>query len=160
MTHPLQRDLTVITPDDISIVIRRDFAAPPERVWRAHTEPEHLRRWLGRVDFPLTTCEMDVRVGGRFRWVFSRAEGGATMGVSGAYEVVERPARLVSSEQFDDFPGPSRNILELEPRGPGTAMTLTVRYVDQAMRDGWLSSGMTDGMGEGYARLDEILSEA
>lgn len=57
----------VTTPDDTSIVVRRDFDAPADKVWRAITEPEHLRRWLGDPSFPLTTCEMDVRVGGSYR---------------------------------------------------------------------------------------------
>lgn len=159
MTHPLHRELTVLTPDAVSIVVRREFAAPPELVWRAHTEADHLRRWLGRADFPLTTCEMDVRIGGRYRWVFTRTETGETMGVAGAYTEVQRPDRLVNTEQFDDFPGPSTNTMELTRlEGGRTAMSVTARYVDEAMRDGWLASGMTDGMSEGYARLDDVLS--
>jgi uncharacterized protein YndB with AHSA1/START domain len=149
----------VTQPDDTAIVIQRPVAAPPEKVWRAHTEPEHLRRWLGRADFPLTRCEMDVRVGGHYRWVFTESASGAEMGVSGRYEVVERPVRLVNSEKFDDFPGPSTNSLELAAQPDGaTLMTITVRYADRATRDGWLTSGMTDGMAEGFGRLDELLA--
>jgi uncharacterized protein YndB with AHSA1/START domain len=148
----------VTTPDDTSIVVRRDFDAPPDKVWRAMTEPEHLRRWLGDHTFPLTTCEMDVRVGGRYRWVFTQPDGPGAMGVSGTYDEVERPRRIVSTEQFDDFPGPSVNTLVLRERGAGrTAMTLTVRYVDREMRDGWIASGMTEGLGRGYERLDDAL---
>ena len=160
MTHPLQRELNVSTPDETSIVVERSFDAPPLKVWRAHTEPEHVRRWLGRADFPLTTCEMDVRVGGRYRWVFTQLPSGATMGVAGEYEIVEQPTRLVNSEQFDDFPGPSTNTVDIASLdGGGAVLTLTVRYPDQATRDGWLASGMTDGMTEGYARLDALLAE-
>jgi hypoxanthine phosphoribosyltransferase len=65
----------------------------------------------------------------------------------------------VSTEQFDDYPGPSTNTLVLDERVDGrTTMTLTVRYVDQAMRDGWIASGMTEGLGRSYERLDEILA--
>ena len=150
----------VSLPDDASVVIRRDFGATPDTVWRAMTEPEHLRRWLGDANFPLTTCEMDVRVGGSYRWVFSQPGGTATMGVRGTYEEVERPHRTVSIEQFDDFPGPSRNTLVLDPREDGrTAMTMTVRYRDREMRDGWVASGMTDGLRAGYERLDTVLAE-
>ena len=146
------------TPDDTSIVVRRDFDAAPGKVWRALTEPEHLRRWLGDPNFPLTTCEMDVRVGGTYRWVFTQPDGPGSMGISGTYEDVERPRRLVSTEQFDDYPGPSVNTLVLADRPDGrTAMTLTVRYVDRAMRDGWLASGMADGLARGYERLDAVL---
>jgi uncharacterized protein YndB with AHSA1/START domain len=148
----------VTTPDDTSIVVRRDFDAPPDRVWRAMTEPEHLRRWLGDASFPLTTCEMDVRVGGRYRWVFTQPDGSGTMGVRGRYDEVDRPHRIVSTEQFDDFPGPSINTLELSERTDGrTSMRLTVRYVDREMRDGWIAAGMTEGLSRGYRRLDEAL---
>jgi uncharacterized protein YndB with AHSA1/START domain len=148
----------VRTPDDTSVVVGRDFDAPPGKVWRAMTEPEHLRRWLGDPTFPLTTCEMDVRVGGSYRWVFTQPDGPGQMGVGGTYGEVERPRRIVSTEQFDDYPGPSLNTLVLVERDDGrTAMTLTVRYVDQEMRDGWVSSGMAEGLGRGYERLDAAL---
>lgn len=149
----------VSTPDDVTVVVRRDFDAPPAKVWRAMTEPEHVVRWLGNPGFPLTTCEMDVRVGGSYRWVFTQPDSEWTMGVRGTYEEVERPSRIVTTEQFDDFPGPSHNTLVLAERDDGrTAMTLQVRYVDQEMRDGWVASGMTDGLGLGYRRLDEALA--
>jgi uncharacterized protein YndB with AHSA1/START domain len=150
---------TVSTPDDTSVVIRRDFGASSEKVWRALTEPEHLRRWLGDPPYPLTTCEKDVRVGGTYRWVFTQPDGPGAMGVSGTYDDVARPHRIVSTEQFDDYPGPSVNTLELAERAAGrTAMTLTVRYVDREMRDGWIASGMTEGLGGGYERLDDVLA--
>lgn len=147
------------TPDDTSIVVLRTFDAPPDKVWRAMTEPEHLRRWLGDESFPLTTCEMDVRVGGTYRWVFTQPDGPGAMGISGTYDEVDRPHRLVSTEQFDDYPGPSVNTMALEARADArTALTLTVRYVDRAMRDGWVASGMAEGLGRGYERLDDVLA--
>ena len=149
----------VTTPDDTSVVMRRDFDASPDTVWRALTEPEHLRRWLGDPTFPLTTCEMDVRVGGSYRWVFTQPGGPGSMGISGTYDEVERPHRLVTTEQFDDYPGPSVNTMTLMERPDArTAMTLTVRYVDREMRDGWVASGMAEGLGQGYARLDDVLA--
>jgi uncharacterized protein YndB with AHSA1/START domain len=103
-----------------------------------------MRRWLGNEQFPLSTCEMDVRVGGRFRWVFGTPGTDQTMGVSGTFEEVDHPHRLVTIEKFDDFPGPSTNTLELAPLGEDrTAMTLTVRYPDREIRDGWVASGTT-----------------
>lgn len=149
----------VSTPDEVSILVRRDFDAAPDKVWRAMTQPEHVRRWLGNPGFPLTTCEMDVRVGGTYRWVFTQAGSDKTMGVRGTYDQVDRPSRIVSTEQFEEFPGPSVNTLFLDERADGrTAMTMTVRYVDQEMRDGWIASGMTDGLGLGYRRLDDALA--
>ena len=161
MTAPWRTGFTVTTPDDITIVANRAFVAPLDQVWRAMTEPEHLRRWLGSPDFPLTTCEMDVRVGGGYRWVFSDPGSERSMGVSGVFREVDRPGRLVSTEEFDDFPGPSLNTLLLDGRDDGTTeMTLSVRYPDRATRDGWLESGMTRGLSAGYDRLDTVLAES
>ena len=155
---PYPATFAVETPDDTSILVRREFGAPPTRVWRAMTEPAHMKVWLGNPDFPLTTCEMDVRVGGRYRWVFGSGE--RSMGVSGSFEEVDPPRLLVSVEKFDDFPGPSTNTLRLEPAGDGrTAMVLSVVYPTQEVRDGWVASGMTEGLGQGYIRLDEVLAE-
>jgi hypothetical protein len=71
---------------------------------------------------------------------------------------LECRVRIVCTEQFDDFPGPSINTLVLDERADGrTAMSLTVCYADREMRDGWATSGMTDGLARGYARLDEAL---
>ena len=153
---PYPATFAVETPDDTSILVRREFGAPPPRVWRAMTEPEHMKRWLGNPDFPLTECEMDVRVGGRYRWVFGSGE--RTMGVSGSFEEVEVPHLLVSTEQFDDFPGPSVNTLLLAGSGDTTSMTLTVRYPSTDIRDGWVASGMAEGLGVGYDRLDAVLA--
>ena len=157
---PWAATLDVTTPDETSIVVRREFGAPPAKVWRAMTEPAHMRRWLSDQQFPLTTCEMDVRVGGVFRWVFGDPDTGHSMGVSGTFEEVDHPHRLVTTEKFDDFPGPSLNTLVLDPLGDDrTAMTLTVRYATREIRDGWVASGMTDGLGQGYDRLDDVLAE-
>jgi uncharacterized protein YndB with AHSA1/START domain len=155
---PYPATFAVETPDDTSILVRREFGAPPPRVWRAMTEPEHMKRWLGNPGFPLTTCEMDVRVGGRYRWVFG--SGDRTMGVSGSFEEVAAPHLLVSTEQFDDFPGPSTNTLVLSALGDDrTAMSLSVAYPSREIRDGWVASGMTEGLGAGYDRLDLVLAE-
>ena len=103
MSLPWPATFAVATPDDTSIVVRRDFGGPPARVWRAMTEPEHMRRWLGDPEFPLTTCEMDVRVGGAYRWVFG--SGDRAMGVSGTFDEVAVPTRLVSTEMSTTSPG-------------------------------------------------------
>ncbi|MET0741074.1 MAG: SRPBCC family protein [Candidatus Nanopelagicales bacterium] len=151
------RALSVTAPDERSIVVTREFAAPPDRLWRAHTEPELLKKWLGRRAYPMTTCEVDLRVGGRYRYVFTKLDGSKPMGMGGVFDVIERPTRLVTTEAFDDFPGPSVNTIRFEEIDGGTAMTLTVVYPSEEIRDGWLASGMTDGMGEGYDRLDGLL---
>ena len=159
MTLPWPATFAVETPDETSIVVRRDFGAPPPRVWRAMTEPAHMVQWLGTAEFPMTTCEMDVRVGGSYRWVFA-TEDGSGMGVSGSFHEVAPHTRLVSIEQFDAFPGPSTNTLVLSPAGDdGTAMRLSVVYPSREIRDGWVASGMTEGLGACYERLDGVLAD-
>ena len=152
-----QVSLPTTEPDDTSIVVRREFGAPAAKVWQAMTEPDHLRRWLGNPGFPLTTCEMDVRVGGTYRWVFDTPDG-AGMGVSGTFDEVVPYSRLVTTEKFDAFPGPSVNTMVFDDLGDRTSMTLTLVYPSREIRDGWVESGMTDGMTQGYERLDELLS--
>ena len=85
--------------------------------------------------------------------------GDRSMGVSGTFDEVAAPTRLVSTEQFDDFPGPSVNTMLLSDVGDDrTAMTLSIVYPSREIRDGWVASGMTDGLGQGYDRLDEVLA--
>ncbi len=152
-----QVSLPTTEPDDTSIVVRREFGAPAAKVWQAMTEPDHLRRWLGNPGFPLTTCEMDVRVGGTYRWVFDTPDG-AGMGVSGTFDEVVPYSRLVTTEKFDAFPGPSVNTMVFDDLGDRTSMTLTLVYPSREIRDGWVESGMTDGLGLGYTRLDGLLA--
>jgi uncharacterized protein YndB with AHSA1/START domain len=147
----------VTTPDERSIVVAREFAAPPDRLWRAHTEPELLKQWLGRRAYPMTTCEVDLRVGGKYRYVFTKLDGSEPMGMGGVFDEIKPPTRLVTTESFDDFPGPSVNTIVFQEIDHGTEMTLTVVYPSREIRDGWLASGMTDGLSEGYIRLDGLL---
>jgi hypothetical protein len=85
--------------------------------------------------------------------------GDRTMGVSGTFDEVSAPNRLVSTEKFDDFPGPSVNTILLSGVGDDrTAMTLSIVYPSREIRDGWVASGMSDGLGQGYDRLDTVLA--
>ncbi|GFJ94320.1 hypothetical protein Prum_079620 [Phytohabitans rumicis] len=98
--------LTVTTPSDREIVLRRDFDAPRPLVYAAFTTPDLLTRWYGARGWHLVDCEIDLRVGGAWRFV-SQGPGGARMGQSGVYRVVDPPERLVYTEMFDDqsYPG-------------------------------------------------------
>lgn len=147
---------TFSTPTDREIVISRVFDAPRELVFRAYTEVEHVPRWLGRRDFPMTSCEIDLRVGGSWRYLFADADG-QTMGMSGTFREITPPERLVTTEAFDGYPGETLNTLILTEQAGRTMMTCTVLYETREIRDAVLASGMKEGAAESFQRLAELV---
>jgi uncharacterized protein YndB with AHSA1/START domain len=135
------------------IVIIRSFEAPRQLVFDAHTKPELLRRWLGPRAWQLVVCEIDLRVGGAWRYEM-HGPGGVVMIMHGTYLEVVAPERLVSTEQFDDnwTGGETTNTMALAEAAGVTTMTTTVRYPSADARAGALASGMAEGMAEGYGR--------
>jgi uncharacterized protein YndB with AHSA1/START domain len=146
---------------DREIVLTRNFAAPPDLVFAALTTPDLLRRWYGARGWNLVSCEIDLRVGGAWRYV-SQGPGGERMVQSGVYRVVDMPHHLVSTELFDDqsYEGESIVSLHLVSRDGGTKLTTTVRYASQAARDTVLRYPMARGVSESYERLDAVLAES
>ena len=140
------------------IVITRDFDAVRERVFDALTRPEVLERWYGPRGWSLAVCEVDLKVGGAFRFVVRRASG-TEIGMRGVYREVAPPGRFVHTETFEleDFPGELLVTTDLvEDRGR-TNMTSTIHYPSQELRDGDI--GPTEhGATESYAKLDEYLA--
>ncbi|HEX6337368.1 MAG TPA: SRPBCC family protein [Jiangellaceae bacterium] len=149
------------TPTDREIVLARHFAAPPDLVFAALTTPDLLRRWYGARGWNLVSCEIDLRVGGAWRYV-SQGPGGERMAQSGVYRVVDAPRLLVSTERFDDqsYEGESVVRHHLTERDGGTKLTTTVRYASQAARDTVMRYPMARGVGESYERLDVLLAES
>jgi uncharacterized protein YndB with AHSA1/START domain len=152
--------LKVVAQGDREIVISREFDAPRDMVWDAHTKPELLKRWLGVwKDWALDVCEVDLRVGGRYRWVWRSAKG-QTMAAGGVYREVVRPERYVATEQFDDpwYEGEAVSTTVFTDLGGGrTLMTNTMRYASRAARDGVLKSGMETGLVASYDQLAAVL---
>jgi uncharacterized protein YndB with AHSA1/START domain len=138
----------IADPNEPTIVTRRTVDAPRELVFDCWTKPEHMRRWLGPRALTMVSCEVDLRVGGGYRYVH-RAPDGQEYAFRGEYREIVRPERLVATFVFELFP--EAEALE----------TLTLHEKDgktlQA-RDGHLNSGMEAGMVEGYGRLDELLA--
>lgn len=153
-------DVTLV--GDRQTVITRLFDAPRELVWRCHTEPALVRRWLGALPgwtFPV--CDIDLRVGGRYRYVWRSPEG-SEMGMAGTYTEIVAPERLGSTEVFDQdwTGGETQGLIVFDEKGKGrTLLTQTVTYSSKEAREGALSTGMTDGMQAGYRKLDEVLAE-
>lgn len=151
----------VTTPSDQEILITRRFRAPRQLVWDAHTKCELLKRWLfGPDGWELAVCEMDLRVGGRYRYVWRHPEK-PEMGMGGVFREVAPPERLVTTERFDPawYAGEAVNTMVLTENAGVTTLALTMRYESRETRDTVLQSGATAGMEMGYARLDKIFAE-
>lgn len=151
--------LTVDTPDDLKIVITRVFDAPRDLVFNCVTTPDLVKRWMtGPPGWTMPVCEIDLRVGGKYRYVWRNTEG-QDMGMGGIYREISRPERIVSSELFDEdwTGGETVATMTLTEHDDRTTLTTTVAYSSTAARDAALRSGMTEGMEMGYANLDALL---
>jgi len=160
MTNPTTR-LKITTPGDVEIVMTREFNAPRALVFDAWTNCEHLKRWWGPPTWSLPECEIDLRVGGRWRYLM-RGEGGEEMGMYGEYREVAAPGRLVSTENFEGamfepMGGGTVQTMVLEERDGTTSMTITSTYKSKAARDGVLQFPMEEGAEESFQRLDALL---
>ena len=126
--------LKVTTPTDREIVLTRVFDAPRRMVFDAFTKPELLKRWFGPRGWSLVVCEVDLRVGGGFRFVL-RGPDGREMGMRGVYREIVPPERSVHMESFDDYPGESKVTAVFVEEGGKTTLTATVLYPSQEVRD-------------------------
>jgi uncharacterized protein YndB with AHSA1/START domain len=152
--------LIVTTPSDREIAMARVFDAPRTLVWDAFTKPELLKRWLGVMPgWSMAVCQVDLRVGGGFRYVW-HGPGGTEMGMRGAYREITAPERLVSTEVFDQpwYEGDAVGTLLLTEREGKTTATTTVRYASRDVRDGVLKSPALGGVAAGYESLDAVLA--
>lgn len=150
--------LKIVAQGDCEIVVTREFNAPRELVFEAWTTPALLKRWLGVFGgWSLEVCEIDLRAGGDFRYLWCNAE--ANLEIRGRYTEVSAPERIVGTEQFvqpfqsDEATGTT----VLVERNGRTYLSNTIRYSSQAARDGALQSPMEHGMRASYNSLDELL---
>lgn len=151
--------LKVTTPSDCEIVLTRVFDAPRQMVFDAFSKPELLRRWFGPRGWSLDVCEVDLKVGGGFRFVLKGPDG-RTMGMRGVYREIAPPERSVHMESFDDFPGESQVTTLMVEQDGQTTMTATILYPSQEVRDAVIRSGMEHGAAETYDKLAELLAGA
>jgi uncharacterized protein YndB with AHSA1/START domain len=148
---------TYTTPQDTEIVASRIFDAPIGRVFAAWTEPRHLQQWLlGPEGWTMPVCEMDLRPGGAWRYVW-RKDTGEEMAMSGAVLEVVPPRRVVTTERWGPEWPETTNTLEFTEEGGRTRMTLTIRYPSKTARDAALGTGMKSGMDISFERLDRVL---
>jgi uncharacterized protein YndB with AHSA1/START domain len=151
--------LDVTTPSEREIRVTRTFDAPPDLVFEYHTKPEFVKQWLlGPPGWSMPVCEIDLRAGGRYRYVW-RNDDGTEFGVQGEFCEIAAPQRIVNVERMDGVPGEALCSTTFEESGDGTFFTLTMRFESQALRDGALKSGMTHGMSMSYDRLDDVVRD-
>jgi uncharacterized protein YndB with AHSA1/START domain len=148
------------TRGDREIVMTRALDAPRSLVFDAFTKPELVRRWLlGPDGWSMPVCEIDLRVGGSYRYLWRHASG-AEMGMRGVYRQIVPPERLVSTEKFDEswYPGEAVGTIVLVEQAGRTTVTQTVLYDSREAREAVLKSPMEQGVKAGYDRLEELLA--
>ena len=151
---------TVSTPSENEIRLTRLFDAPRALVYEVMSRPEHVREWWGRLGdgYSVPVCEIDLRVGGRWRFVNRHPQGDAAF--HGEYLELDPPQRMVFTEIFEPFPDAVSVVTsELTEEGGKTRLTATVRYPSKDVRDMVMGTGMSQGAGTSYDRLEDLLAE-
>lgn len=158
MTPATRHGSAVVTlSGDREIVITRSFDAPAAAVFRAWTTPDLVRRWWGFPTSEWVVCDIDLRVGGTWRYV--TRDDGVEVGFHGEYREIDAPVRLVSTEVFEGFPdAEALDTLVLEERDGVTTLTITVLHQLPEHRDGHIASGMEHGMQVSFDRLEDAIA--
>jgi uncharacterized protein YndB with AHSA1/START domain len=148
---------TYATPTDREVVITRVVDAPRRIVFDAWTTPQHVRQWLlGPEGWTMPVCEIDLRPGGTWRYVWRKADG-SEMAMGGSYREVVPPERLVSTERWGPEWPETINTVVFTESGRQTTITLTVLYPSKDARDAALKTGMKEGADQSFGRLDQLL---
>ena len=155
MTKPL----SITTPGDREIVVVREFDAPRELVFLCYSKPELLRRWYGMPDWTTHICEIDFRVGGKYR-IGQRSPDGYELASQGLYTAIAAPERIEQTEFYDDnwTQGGTVNVLMLTENNGVTTATMTITFTSPEARAAAAASPMAVGMEIGFKRLDELLA--
>lgn len=151
--------LEVTTPSEREIVMTRVVAAPRDVVYDAFTKPELIRRWLlGPDGWTMPVCSIDLKVGGRYEYVWRHETDGRQFGVRGEYLEITPPHRIVHTEVMDGRPGNVRATVTFsESAGGRTTLTMSLLFDSKEDRDAALESGMTGGMAISFDRLEACM---
>ncbi len=150
----------VTTPSDEEVRLTRLFDAPPELVFEAMSRPEHVRQWWGQLGegYSVPVCEIDLRVGGKWRFVNRHPKGEAVF--YGEYLEISPPHRVVFTETMEPYPPPGSTVTTLlTAEGGKTRLTATVRYPSKEVRDIVLGTGMEKGAAISYDRLEDLITQ-
>jgi uncharacterized protein YndB with AHSA1/START domain len=157
----------VMLPSDREVKVTRSFKAPRALVYRAFTEPALVRRWmLGPPGWSMPVCEMDVRVGGRYRWSWRNDTDASEFGFTGSFREVQPPSKIVHTEAYEPgtvgggFPGQEALItVTFAEDGGVTTVTTVMDFGSKEARDAAVATGMTGGMEQSYQLLERVLDE-
>jgi uncharacterized protein YndB with AHSA1/START domain len=147
---------TVTLPTDEQILITREFDAPKELVYKAFTTPELVKRWWSAKRGEVTTAEIDLRVGGRWRYVMV-ADGGFEVGFHGEYREIVPNERIVSTEVYEGYPDEEAvNIATFTEVDGRTTLTILVQHTSKEARDAHIDSGMEAGLQDALDLLEQV----
>jgi len=156
------RSATLTLPTDEQILITREFDAPRQRVFRAWTEPELVRRWWHASRGEVTVCEIDLRVGGTYRWAMVTPDG-TEVAFHGEYREIVENERIVSTEVYEGVPaGVSEkdattvNTATFEEHEGRTTLILLIQAANRASRDAIVESGMEDGLQDALDLAEQV----
>ncbi len=156
----MTKTILIAEPGKQELFSTRTFDAPPERVFKAYTDPALIPQWWGPRHLTTTIDRMEAKSGGSWRFVQRDAEG-HEFAFHGVYHEVKPPSRIVDTFEFEGTPG--HVLLEtatFEEQGAQTRLTVQVVYQSVEDRDGMIASGMEQGMDEGMDRLAELLTQS
>jgi uncharacterized protein YndB with AHSA1/START domain len=146
----------VSLPEDTQILITREFAAPRHLVWEAWTNPDLIRRWWHANRGEVTLVDVDLRVGGQWRYVMKTGDG-HEVGFHGEYREVEAPARLVYTEVYEGFPdAEALTTITFSEEDGRTTATMLVEHDTKEHRDAHVDSGMEDGLQDALDLMEQV----
>ena len=156
----MQASVDVTTPSEREIKVTRVFSAPAKLVFDCHTKPEYVQRWLlGPPGWSMPICEIDLKVGGSYRYVWRNDDNGTEFGTRGKFLEIAAPKRIVHTESMDGMAGEALCTLMLVESGGRTTLSITMMFPSKEARDQALQTGMTDGMAMSYDRLQAFMNE-
>jgi uncharacterized protein YndB with AHSA1/START domain len=154
------KTLTITTPSDREVMLTREFDAPATMVFDALTKPEWLKRWYGPAGWTLVVCDIDLQVGGAWRFVV-RQPAGKEIGQRGVYQEIDRPSRIVNTESWEDWDAGETLVTTVLTESDGkTIFQCTILFPSQEVRDTVVKAGLEHGAKEGYDKLAEVLAAA
>jgi uncharacterized protein YndB with AHSA1/START domain len=158
MIESAQRESRLTLPSDREIVMRRVFNAPARTLFDVWTKPEHVKKWYGVRSTTVTVCEIDLRVGGAWRWVVTKPQG-MEIAFSGVFREIDPPRRLQRTEVFEGMAGAESVVtLTFDESNGQTTLTVNMLFPSKEARDGCLRSGMEMGVTECFQKIDELLT--
>jgi uncharacterized protein YndB with AHSA1/START domain len=155
----MAKPLDVSLPSDREVKVTRVFEAPARLIFDFHTRPDYVKRWLlGPPGWSMPVCEIDLRVGGSYRYVWQNDADGTSFGSRGEFREIVAPSRIVHTERMDGFDGEAVITLTLDEQDGRTTLSSVMLFETMEARDGAIGTGMNDGVAMSYDRLEEVMA--